>query len=137
MHPNTQVYSEHWVVSLVMHVILQFQKEVEATNSEMKRKERKMAKMHLQMKKTKAELEWHETYFRINEQERAWRNDFVESHVEDIPSEAEGSVEETVFSSRGGSIEGSQVSLSGEKHDTHPNRYRESKHRRDQGEREK
>ena len=83
-----------------------------------------MARMCLQMEKKKAELEWHETYFGTNEQERARRDEFVDCHLEDIPSGAEGSDKETVFSSRGGSIEGSQVSLSGKKHDTYPSRYR-------------
>ena len=89
------------------------------------------------MKKTKAELEWHETYFSINEQEKAQRDEFVDSRLEDTSGESDGSDEETVFSSRGGSIEGSQVSLSGKKLNTHPSRDREMKHRRDQGEKEK
>ena len=89
------------------------------------------------MEKTKAELEWHETYFGINEDERAGRDEFVKSRVQDISSGAEGSDEEIVFSSRGGYIKGSQVSLSGEKYDTNPSRDKESKCRRDQGEKEK
>ena len=121
----------------MVRVILQFQTEVEATKLEMKTKERKMARMCLQMENTKAELEWHETYFGLNEQEKARRDEFVDSCVEDIPSRAEGSDEETVFSSREGSNKGSQVSLSGEKHDISPSRDRESKRRRDQGEKEK
>ena len=93
--------------------------------------------MHLQMEKAKEEIEWHERYFKINEDERAQRDEFVESCLEEITSGAEDSGEETVVSSRGGSKEGSEVSLSGEKHDTHPSKNRESKARREQGEKEK
>ena len=119
------------------HVILQFQREVEAKTLEVKKEKRKVAKMCLQVEMTKAEIEWHETYFGINEQERAQRDQYLESLVQDITSGAENSDEESVFSSRGGSIEGRKVSLSGEKQNTHPSRDRESKHRRDHGKKEK
>ena len=134
----TQVYSEFRVVRLVQCLILQFQKEVEETTLEMKTKEREVAEMRLQMARTKAEIEWHETYFGMNEQERAQRDQYLKSIVQDItPSVAENSNEESVFKSRGGSIEGRKVSLSGEKQSTHPSRDRESKHRRDHGKKEK
>ena len=137
VHP-TQVYSEFRVVRLVQCLILQFQKEVEETTLEMKTKEREVAEMRLQMARTKAEIEWHETYFGMNEQERAQRDQYLKSIVQDItPSVAENSNEESVFESRGGSIEGRKVSLSGEKQSTHPSRDRESKHRRDHGKKEK
>ena len=119
-------------------LILQFQKEVEETTLEMKTKEREVAEMRLQMARTKAEIEWHETYFGMNEQERAQRDQYLKSIVQDItPSVAENSNEESVFESRGGCIEGRKVSLSGEKQITHPSRDRESKQRRDHGKKEK
>ena len=88
------------------------------------------------MEKAKAEIEWHERYFKINEDQRTRRDEFVESCLEEITSGAEDSDAETVVSSRGASEEGSQVSLSGKKHDTHPSKDRESKPRRYQGEKE-
>ena len=134
----TQVYNEFRVKRLVQCLIVQFQKEVEETTLEMKTKEREVAEMGLQMARTTAEIEWHETYFGMNEQERAQRDQYLKSIVQDItPSVAENSNEESVFKSRGGSIEGRKVSLSGEKQSTHPSRDRESKHRRDHGKKEK
>ena len=59
IHPTTHVSSEHRVVGLVRGILLQFQTEVKSTTVE-KNKKSKMARMHLQMEKTKAEIEWHE-----------------------------------------------------------------------------
>ena len=103
----------------------------------MEKMEKKMARMHSHIKKAKKEIEWHERYFQLNEDERTQRDEFVESCLQETISGAEDSDTETVVSSRGGSIEGRQLSLSGEKHDTHPSEDREYKCRRDQGEKEK
>ena len=130
------IYKEYNTTRLVKRVILQYQREVEAKTWEMDKRKKKVAKMRQQMGRTRAEIKWHESHFHIDHQTRARLEQYVEGLLLDITSGDEVSDEESAFSSRGGSIEGSQVSLSGEEQTTYPSRHREFKHRREQGEKE-
>ena len=60
----------------------------------MKKKKRKVAKMRLQVERTQAEIEWHESHFPISDQKRAQRDQYLESLVQDITSGTEDSDEE-------------------------------------------
>ena len=126
------IYKGHKVTKLVERVIVQYQREMEAKTWEMDKRKKKVAKIRQQTRKTRAEIKWHESHFEIDHQMRARLEQYVEGLLLDITSGDEVSDEESAFSSRGGSTEGSQVSLSGEEQTTFPSRRRECKHRTEQ-----
>ena len=92
--------------------------------------------MHRNKTRLQAELEWHNREPQLSEEERGQRDASVNIALGQISRMEEDLDAKTVGSSRGGSKEGSQVSLSGEKHETHPREDRESTHRREQGEKD-
>ena len=90
--------------------------------------------MHEIRTRQDAALTWHNIGYQLSKQDSEQRDTHVNTALERISRMEEECDAESLSSSRNGSFEGSQMSVSGEKHGTHPRDDRETKRRREQGE---
>ena len=97
-----------------------YQTELDSKKAEMKKLQKTLSEMHWNRTRLKAALKWHNREHELSEEDRGQRNAYVKTALAQISRMEEDCNAVTVGSSRGGSFEGSQVSLSGEKHGTYP-----------------
>ena len=125
---------EDGVLHLVKRVISNHQTELESKKSNMEKLEKTLLEIRQIRTRQDAALTWHNIELRLSEEDRGQRDAYVNTALERISRMEEECDAESLSSSRNGSFEGSQMSVSGEKHGTHPRDDRETKHRREQGE---
>ena len=135
--PTPHCSGEDGVLGVERSLMSNYQTELESKKSDMEKMQKTLSEMHRNRARQQAALEWHNREHQLSEEDRGQRDVYVNTALAQISRMEEDCNAVTVGSSRGGSFEGSQVSLSGEKHGTYPREDRESKHRREQGENEK
>ena len=134
--PTPHCSGEDGVLGLVRSLISNYQTELESKKSDMEKLQKTLSEMHRNRTRQQAALEWHNREHQLSEEDRGQRDAYVKISLGQISRMEEDCDAVTVGSSRGGSFEGSQVSLSCEKHRTYPRDDRKSKCRREQGENE-
>ena len=135
--PTPRCSDEDGVLQLVRRVISNHQTELESKKSNMEKLEKTLLEMRRNRTRQEAALKWHNMEHQLSKEDSEQRDAHVNTALERISRMEEDCDAESLCSSRKGSFEGSQMSLSGEKHGTHPRDDRETKRRREQGENEK
>ena len=113
---------------------MKYQTELESKKSDMEKMQKTLSEMHRNRTRQQAALKWHNMEHQLSKQDSEQRDAHVKTALERISRMEEECDAESLSSSRNGSFEGSQMSVSGEKHGTHPRDDRETKRRREQGE---